>query len=107
MAHQGEAAARDENQRLEDFFEGADFLIHDAQYTQQEYDTDKHGWGHSPIEYAVKVARRSQVKRLALFHHDPMRSDAQLDELAGLHCDFRKTGNTEVFFAREGMQVSL
>ena len=89
------------------FFEGADLLIHDAQYTQQEYDTDKHGWGHSPIEYAIKAARRSQVKRLALFHHDPMRTDTQLDELAKLNCDSRNTGNTKAFFAREGMQVEL
>jgi len=107
MAHQGEAAARDENRRLEDFFEGAELLIHDAQYTQQEYDTDKRGWGHSPIEYAIKAAMRSQVKRLALFHHDPMRIDAQLDELAELRCNSKNTGNTEVFFAREGMQVEI
>ena len=107
MAHQGEAAARDENRRLEDFFKGADLLIHDAQYTQQEYDTDKRGWGHSPIEYAITAAMRSQVKRLALFHHDPMRTDAQLDELAELRCDSRNTGDTEVFFAREGMQVEI
>jgi ribonuclease BN (tRNA processing enzyme) len=107
MAHQGEAAARDENRRLEDFFKGAELLIHDAQYTQQEYDTDKRGWGHSPMEYAITAARRSQVKRLALFHHDPMRTDAQLDELAELRCDSRNTGDTEVFFAREGMQVEI
>jgi phosphoribosyl 1,2-cyclic phosphodiesterase len=107
MAHQGEAAARDENHRLEDFFAGADLLIHDAQYTQQEYDTDRWGWGHSPIEYAIEAAMRSQVKRLALFHHDPMRTDDQLDELAKLHCDSVNTGNTEVFFAREGMQLVL
>jgi phosphoribosyl 1,2-cyclic phosphodiesterase len=107
MAHQGEAAARDENHRLEDFLAGADLLIHDAQYTRQEYDTERRGWGHSPIEYAIEAAMRSQVKRLALFHHDPMRTDAQLDELAALHCDSRNTGSTEAFFAREGMVVSL
>lgn len=107
MAHQGEAAARDENRRLEDFFKGADLLIHDAQYTQQEYDTDKRGWGHSPIEYAITAAMRSQVKRLALFHHDPMRTDAQLDELAELRCGSRNTGETEVFFVREETQVEL
>ena len=107
MAHQGEAAARDENHRLEDFFTGADLLIHDAQYTQQEYNTDKRGWGHSPIEYAIEAAMRSKVKRLALFHHDPMRTDTQLDELAELHCDSRNTGETEAFFAREGMQLEI
>ena len=107
MAHEGAAAARDANRRLEEFFEGAELLIHDAQYTQQEYDTSRHGWGHSPIEYVIKSAIRSNVRRLALFHHDPMRTDDQLDELADLHCNSKNTGDTHVFFAREGMQVEI
>ena len=107
MAHEGEAAARDEKLRLEEFFAGADLLIHDAQFTQQEYEASKRGWGHSPLEYAIKSAMRSQVKRLALFHHDPMRTDAQLDALAEMHCDSQESDSTEVFFAREGMQVEL
>ena len=107
MAHQGEAAAREENRRMAEFFAGADLLIHDAQYTQQEYDASKRGWGHSSIEYAIAAARRSDVRRLALFHHDPMRSDAQLDELTNVLCDGRQTGDTAVFFAREGMQVEI
>lgn len=107
MAHQGEVAAQEENDRLEAFYAGADLLIHDAQYTQQEYDTSKRGWGHSPVEYVIEAAQRSEVKRLALFHHDPMRMDAHLDELAILRCHRRQNGDTEVFFAREGMQVEL
>ncbi len=107
MAHEGVAAARDENRRLEEFFANADLLIHDAQFTQQEYDACKRGWGHSPLEYAIKSAMRSQVKRLALFHHDPMRTDAQLDALSKLHCNSQDKDSTEVFFAREGMQVEL
>ena len=107
MAHEGVAAARDENRRLEEFFANADLLIHDAQFTQQEYDACKRGWGHSPLEYAIKSAMRSQVKRLALFHHDPMRTDAQLDALSKLHCNSQDKDSTEVFFAREGMQVQI
>ncbi len=107
MAHEGAAAACDENLRLEEFYSGADLLIHDAQFTQQEYDACKRGWGHSPLEYAIQSAVRSQVKRLALFHHDPMRTDAQLDALAKMHCDSREGDSTEVFFAREGMQVQI
>jgi phosphoribosyl 1,2-cyclic phosphodiesterase len=107
MAHEGLAAARDENRRLEEFFTNADLLIHDAQFTRQEYDASKRGWGHSPIEYAIKSAMRSQVKRLALFHHDPMRTDAQLDALAERHCNSQDKDSSEVFFAREGMQVEL
>lgn len=107
MAHQGEAAAREENRRLAEFCAGADLLIHDAQYTQQEYEDSRKGWGHSPIGYAINTAMDSEVRRLALFHHDPMRTDAQLDELAKALCDPIKTGDTAVFFAREGMQVEI
>lgn len=107
MAHQGAVAAKEENDRLEAFFAGADLLIHDAQYTQQEYESSRRGWGHSPVEYAIKAAQRSEVKRLALFHHDPMRTDTQLDELTKLRCHRRQTGDTDVFFAREGMQVEI
>ena len=107
MAHAGMATARDENRRLEAFFANADLLIHDAQFTWQEYDASKRGWGHSPLEYAIKSARRAQVKRLALFHHDPMRTDAQLDALAERHCNSQDKDSTEVFFAREGMQVEI
>ena len=107
MAHQGEAAARDENRRMQEFFKGADFLIHDAQYSQREYDNGKRGWGHSSIEFAIKSAMQSQVKRLALFHHDPMRTDDELDQLALRFCDPRNTGDTEAFFAREGMVVEI
>jgi ribonuclease BN (tRNA processing enzyme) len=107
MAHQGEAAAREENQRLAEFFAGADLLIHDAQYTQKEYTASRKGWGHSPMESVINAARRSDVRTLALFHHDPMRTDAQLDELTELLCDPRRTGDTDVFFAREGMRVKI
>ncbi len=107
MAHQGQAAARDANRRMADFFAGADLLIHDAQYTQQEYDASMRGWGHSSIEYAIDAARRSDVRRLALFHHDPMRTDAQLDELSDIHCHGEQFGDMLVFFAREDMQVEI
>jgi phosphoribosyl 1,2-cyclic phosphodiesterase len=107
MAHEGQAAARDANRRLEEFFANADLLIHDAQFTRQEYDASKRGWGHSPLEYAIKSAIRSRVKRLALFHHDPMRTDTQLDDLAERHCNSQDKDSIEVFFAREGMQVEL
>ena len=50
---------------------------------------------------------QSQVNRLALFHHDPMRTDDQLDQLAERHCNPRNTGDTEAFFAREGMVVEI
>jgi phosphoribosyl 1,2-cyclic phosphodiesterase len=107
MAHEGAAAARDENLRLEEFYSDADLLIHDAQFTQQEYVANRRGWGHSPLEYAIDAALRSKVKRLALFHHDPMRTDDQLDALAEMHCNSQENDSTEVFFAHEGMTVEI
>jgi phosphoribosyl 1,2-cyclic phosphodiesterase len=103
---QGAQAAADENQRVEHFISGADLLIYDTQYTEQEYCKDHKGWGHSPIEYAIALATRNHVKRLALFHHDIHRTDQQLDELARQHCKSNGDG-PEIFFAREGMQITL
>jgi len=61
--------------------DGADLLIYDAQYTPEEYRGDKSGrskagWGHSTYVAAAELARAAGVGQLALFHHDPQRSDA-------------------------------
>lgn len=63
-----------------EFLRDADLAIHDAQYTAEEY-PGKLGWGHSTIEYAVDVAAAAGVKQLVLFHHDPARSDDEVDDL--------------------------
>ncbi|RJQ83027.1 MAG: MBL fold metallo-hydrolase [Desulfobacteraceae bacterium] len=105
IAARGEQAANEENARVENFFSGADLLIFDSQYTEQEYCHARMGWGHGPLEYAISAAGRNRVKRLALFHHDIQRTDAQLDELALRHCTSKNGMN--IFFAREGMQIDL
>lgn len=59
---------------------GVDLLIHDAQYTSEEY--SKHiGWGHSAISHTIRFATMAGVKRLVTFHHDPGHSDFLLDQL--------------------------
>jgi len=60
--------------------EGADLLIHDAQYTPEEFKV-KSDWGHSTVSYAVHVARMAGVRQLALFHHDPLHVDDDIDRL--------------------------
>lgn len=55
----------------------ADLLLHDAQYTAEEYKS-KMGWGHSSMEDAIQFAQLTGVKHLLLTHHDPMHTDAQL-----------------------------
>jgi phosphoribosyl 1,2-cyclic phosphodiesterase len=85
--------------------DGADLLIHDAQYTVPEF-ARKATWGHCTYEYALLVAREAGVKTLALFHHDPSRDDAALD--AQLSC-LRDAGDrfgVEVIAAAEGLTVS-
>jgi phosphoribosyl 1,2-cyclic phosphodiesterase len=107
MAHEGKQVAEEENRRVEEFFAESDFLIHDAQYTQQEYASSRVGWGHSSVEHAIASAKRARVKRLALFHHEPERTDAQIDGLTEKFCNPGFAGETEVFFAREGMKIEI
>lgn len=63
----------------------AEVMIYDATYTDAEYHherTSKVGWGHSTWQEAVKVAKAANVKRLVIFHHDPLHDDAFMDEVA-------------------------
>ena len=107
MAEEGEEVAAEQNHMLEQFFAGADLLIHDSQYTEAEYQQGRKNWGHTSFEHAIAAANRAGVKRLALFHHDPDRTDEQVDELAKVYCEPGRYGDTEVFFAREGMEIVI
>ncbi len=107
MAMEGEEVAREQNLALEEFYRGADLLVHDAQYTAREYENGKIGWGHSPLEHVIACARRSRVKTLALFHHDPERTDAQLDAMTETYCTDADGDGPRIFFAREGMEIQL
>lgn len=104
-----------DDDRHVDFFMGVDLLIHDCQYTAKEYGQGKAGWGHSTVEYVVDIAIAAGVKQLALFHHDPNRTDDQVDELVELARERalinvkRGQGETApfIFAAAEGMQIDL
>jgi phosphoribosyl 1,2-cyclic phosphodiesterase len=63
-----------------DLARDADLLIHDCQYTDEEY-PDHVGWGHSAIGHSISFARRVAARRTLLFHHDPLHSDEFLDDL--------------------------
>ncbi len=87
--------------------EGADLVIHDAQYTREEF-AEKAHWGHCTVDYAVLVAKEAGAKRLALFHHDPAHDDDFVDRLvAGAKCLPNARGLAEVFGAREGLSLEL
>lgn len=65
----------------------ADLMIHDAQYTDEEY-SRRPGWGHSTFDQAVSFAEMAGVRRMVTFHHDPSHSDDFLDLVTGsLHSD--------------------
>jgi len=59
---------------------GADYLLHDSQYTEDEY-PKRVGWGHSSIADTVLFAHMTKVDRLVMFHHDPLHSDLALEQL--------------------------
>jgi len=87
--------------------DGVDLLVHDGQYTAAEWEC-KGGWGHSTVDYAVLVARQAGARRLALFHHDPARSDDDLDRLLdGARRTAERLGVDEVLVAAEGLTVSF
>jgi len=96
------------DQRHIDFLKNADLVIHDAQYSEEEYQT-KLGWGHSTIEYATDVAIAAGARRLALFHHDPTHDDDTVLAFE-THARERATAaqsDLEVFAAAEGQTVEL
>jgi len=107
-AEEGELAAKEENEKVLRFFRGANLVIHDAQYTHDEYLESKLGWGHSSFEYVVNSAHKSEVDRVAMFHHDPMRNDKQLDAIEDQLAN-RIAGktDTEVIIAREGETIEV
>lgn len=78
--HQAPADLRTVAESVLELCDGADLLIHDAQYTHAEF-LAKPDWGHSTVEYALLVAREAGVRRLCLFHHDPSHADDELDRM--------------------------
>ena len=103
---QGEISGQD--LRHAEFVSGADLLIHDAQYTAEEY-PDKIGWGHSPVEYVVNLGQHARVKRVALTHHDPLRDDDAIDRLvANVRTKLQRGASPlDVFAAVEGQIVEV
>jgi ribonuclease BN (tRNA processing enzyme) len=85
--------------------EGADLMIHDTQYTPEEYG-ERVGWGHSSPEQTVAFAKMAGAARLVTFHHDPEHSDAQLDDTLRLVRQ-RCGAGVEVIAGTEGLRLSV
>jgi phosphoribosyl 1,2-cyclic phosphodiesterase len=77
-------------------------LIHDGQYSPEEYQA-RVGWGHSSVEHAAALAELAGVDRLVLFHHDPDHDDTVVEGLEAMARSLRVGGTVEA--AREGMEL--
>ena len=86
---------------LVEYASGADLLVYDAQYTPEEYERSRKGWGHSTWLEAVRTAQLAGVKRLMLFHHDPARDDHELANIL----EQARTIFPEVELAKEGHSI--
>lgn len=94
-------------QEVLELCDGADLLIHDAQYDDFEFSI-RSDWGHCTVDYAVEVAARAGVGALALFHHDPSHTDSRIDELtAAASVRGRERGISEVIAAHEGLTITF
>ena len=94
-----------EDARHIEFLAGADLVIHDATYTLEEYPA-RLSWGHTPAEWAVDFAVAARARRLALFHHEPSRTDRAIDQLLAA-CRQRLPARDapEIFAAAEGQYL--
>jgi phosphoribosyl 1,2-cyclic phosphodiesterase len=85
------------------FVEGADVLIHDAQYTPDEYSAARQGFGHSSIVMATEAASEAHVGQLVLFHHEPTHNDEILDALQ----EKAREHFAQTCAAYEGLEIDL
>ena len=83
---------------------GADIVIYDTHYNEDEYAKFPH-WGHGTPRHALEICREAKAKKLVLFHHAPGRNDDQQDEL--LEETRAIAGSVEVIAAQEGMRVEV
>jgi len=96
------------DQRHIAFLNGADLVIHDAQYSLEEYPS-KIGWGHSTVDYATEIAMAAGVKQLALFHHDPLHDDGEIARMEGIarHLVKERGAALDVVAAAEGLTLDV
>ncbi len=93
---------------LVEFIRGASVLVHDTTYTDEEYDSHR-GWGHSTYQEAVRLAMDADVRTLVLFHHEPERTDEQVDRcVADSEALVRGRGGAlRVVAAAEGLTLTV
>jgi ribonuclease BN (tRNA processing enzyme) len=103
-----ESTIAEMNGKLSKFVSGADVLITDAQYTPAEYRT-KIGWGHSSTHHAGNLALKSGVKNLYFNHHDPLRTDDELDQIVNHYKTLIKKKGLDINIGAtaEGLEITV
>jgi len=101
----------DDSYPFVEFSRSADLMIFDAMYSLGDTVSVKKHWGHSSNVVAVELAHAAQVKRLALFHHDPVLDDRMLEVVLGDTVRFeaisRRGARTEVISAYDGLELTI
>lgn len=88
------------------FAKGCDVLIHDAQYTTEDYlspCSPKQGYGHSTFDMAVEVMKQTKAKKLVFFHYDPLYDDTKLSRIQ----EHYTSGSKNIHMAYEGLELNL
>ena len=94
------------DKKLTNFARGCDLLIHDAQYTTEDYAspiTPKQGYGHSTFEMAVEAQKQANAKKLVFFHYDPDYDDNKVNIIK----EHYKANDEKVILAYEGLEIEL
>ncbi len=94
------------DKKLSLFARNCDLLIHDSQYTTDDYlnsYSPKQGFGHSTFDMALDAQKQSGAKKLAFYHFDPSYNDEKLDEIS----EYYKNISNNVFVAYEGLEIIL
>jgi phosphoribosyl 1,2-cyclic phosphodiesterase len=92
-----------DHEKFIDTIRGADVMMFDAQYTPEEYSTGRIGWGHSTFEAAADIAKKANIKKLILFHHEPTHDDATI---AAIEKEAKKLFPNTIA-AREGASIEV
>lgn len=93
------------DKKLTNFAQGCDLLIHDSQYTSEDYMDSfapKQGYGHSTFEMAIESKNQSNAKKLAFFHYDPNYDDNKLNSVKEIYCK-----DKDIIMAYEGLEIDL
>ena len=85
---------------------GADLLICDGQYTDEEHEK-RHGWGHGTPSLCLQEAVVAKAKRLLVTHFDPGHADAQLEKMEDTLMANARTQGIEAAFARQNQEIIL